>query len=316
MKLVSKLILTLLISALILLFLEKLTKFGLEHNKNFKLAYIQKHPVNAGLIIQGPCEAEWTVDPEVLNKYLPYPSYNLAIHHTDFADNYIYLKEYLEHQPKPKAILIYVSPESFDSTMSNIFNSYSFSFLLNDKRIKEVVAEMDPVYSSISLIPFLKYSYYSNFIFYKSLSGWVNYFQKDTLPLWPSGYAAPTHSYRRPIHNFEDLHPEVRYFKWSALREKYFIEIIRLLKSKNIRLIVYESPIYYEALAYQKNRAEQQKKIDSICRVYAVDYLRFDSLPMQYNKNLYFSSTNTTMAGNEVFNPILAKALKDTLAHN
>ena len=103
-------------------------------------------------------------------------------------------------------------------------------------------------------------------------------------------------------------------FLWSKKRERYFVELIRLVKQKKIALVLFESPIYYEALTYQKNREGHLRKIDSICKVYDIPYYRFDTLAMRMNKANYFSTYNTTLAGNTIFNSFLGKFLKDSLA--
>jgi hypothetical protein len=100
---------------------------------------------------------------------------------------------------------------------------------------------------------------------------------------------------------------------WSSKREKYFLKLIDFLKKEHIKLMVYESPVYYEALSGQLNRKERIREIDSICSRHQVAYFQFDTLPMQYDKKNYFSTYNTTLAGNEVFNAFLGKFLRDTI---
>jgi hypothetical protein len=315
MKLFLKILGSLLITVCSLVLLEQLVHFGLKQNRNFKLSYIQSRPINADLLIHGPCEAEWAIDPDVLQGYLNKKVYNLSLNHSDFADNYLFLLEYLKHQKKPKAVLLYVTPESFDSINANTFNTYRFSYLLQGSNnvVKNVIKESDNAYWNIAKIPFLKYSYYSNFIFYKAVSGWVDYLAKRKVSSWPTGYVAPLHSYNAAFKRFRDLNPKEGTFLWSKLREKYFIEIIKYTKEQNISLMIYESPIYYEALAFQKNRKEHLKRIDSICSIYNVPYFRFDTLSMQYDKNNYFSTYNTTIVGNKIFNTYLGEFLRDTM---
>jgi hypothetical protein len=269
--------------------------------------------MGADLVIHGPCEAEWTVDPDVLQTYMPYRSYNLAQNHSDFADNYLFLYTYLKHQPKPKAVLLYVTPESFDSTVANTFNTFRYSFSLGDDEVRKIFAEMDPSFYKASHVPFLRYSYYSNFIFFKAVNGYVHWITQNTTPRWPSGYTAPIGSFRHGITNFRDLNPKKGYFLWSSKREKYFIRLIDFLEKENIKLMVYESPVYYEALPSQLNRTERIRKIDSICSRYQIPYFQFDTLAMKYDRRNYFSTYNTTIDGNKVFNPFLGKFLRDTL---
>jgi hypothetical protein len=313
MKLIFKICLSLVIAVVVLVLLEIFVKTGLEKNKNHKISFIAQHPINAAVLIHGPCESEWAIDPDALSHYTKSKVYNLSLNHSDFADNYLFLYEYLKHQPAPQAVVLYATPESFDSTISNTFNTYRFTYLLKDDTVRSVVKEIDPVYAKWSNIPFMKYSYYSNFIFYKSISGWINFLLHDTVAKYPTGYVAPVASFRNAFKNFRDLNPRYGTFLWSAGREKYFIKIIELLSSKNIPLVVYESPVYYEAEPMQKNRNVWLKRIDSICTVNNVPYRRFDSMQLKYDKSNYFSTYNLTLKGVADFTPVFGKFLQDSL---
>jgi hypothetical protein len=172
---------------------------------------------------------------------------------------------------------------------------------------------MDHKFAKVSHYPFLKYSYYSNFIFYKSLSGWIDFITGNKVPQWPNGHVKPIMPWNMAFNYYKDLNPKEGNFLWSYTREKYFIKIIELLQSKQIPMILYESPVYYEALAYQKNRDLHLKKIDSIAHVYNIPFLKFDSLNMRFDKSNYFTTYSFTVKGNDLFNPILGKVLHDTL---
>jgi hypothetical protein len=309
----GKIFLSLLFAFLLLKALEYAVGNGLEYNLDFKIGYIKNHLIDADLVIHGPCEAEWMIDPAVIQSSVTGKPYNLAQNHSDFADNYLFFYTYLKHQPPPKSVLLYVTPESFDSAVANTFNTYRYAFLMNDSEVKKVVTEMDPDYAQASTIPFLRYSYYSNFIFYKAMNGYLHLFSGKQTPHHPTGYAAPANSYNQAFQEFRDLNPTEGYFLWAANREHYFLKLVSFMKEKGIRLMVYESPVYHEALTFQKNRKERVARIDSICRANKVPYFQFDSLAMQYDKKNYFSTYNTTIAGNAIFNSFLGKFLKDTL---
>lgn len=320
MKLALKILVSLLCASALLFALQALVGFGLKHNSNFKISYIQSHPINADLLAHGSCEIETTLDPTVIEKYLPYKTYNLALNHSDFADNYIHLYEYLKHQPAPKLALLYAIPESFDSSVTNTFNTYRFVYLVKDPVVKEVVAEMDPAYSRFSWLPFMNYSYYSNFVFYKALDGWLQFLSGNKTSRWPNGFNAPVFSNQRPSVKVDKEDRTPIFFHWSKSREKYFIKTIELLKAHGTKVLVYHSPIYFEALELQNNRHFAINKIDSICSAYNIPFLQFDSLPMRFDRKNYYNTINptiptynTTLAGNSIFNNYFGRLLQDTL---
>jgi hypothetical protein len=308
-----KIVVSFFLAVVILLGLEWIVGFGLSNNRNFKISYISKQKIAAEVLAHGPCESEWAIDPDIISQCVDKNTYNLSLNHSDFADNYIFLKQYLKYQPKPKVVLLYVTPESFDSVIANTFNTYRFVHLLHDNTVRDIVHEMDDKFAKISRLPFLRYSYYSNFIFYKSFSGWIDFVTGNKTPQWPNGQIKPIMPWNMAFNHFRDLNPKEGHFLWSKSREKYFLNIIHLLQTQQIPVILYESPVYYEALPYQKNRDLHMKKIDSICQIYDIPFLKFDSLDMRFDKTNYFTTYNFTTKGNDIFNPILGKVLKDTL---
>ena len=312
MKTLVKIIFSLLIAAGILWLLEKAFRFGLYHNRNYKISYIQKHQINADLLIQGPCQGEYTIDPLVIEKYVGLKGYNLALAHASFADNYIYLVKYINTQKKPKVVLLYVTPDSFAENGTNTFLAYQFAAFIKDAEVKSVVEDFDRSFLKVSNIPFLSYSYYSNFVFYKALAGWKDYLTGQNESLWPTGYNAPVHEYTSYKH-YTELSPKDGVFIWSKQMEKYFLKIDSLLKDKGIELVVYESPIYYQSMQSQKNRNNFLKRIDSLCLNNNIPFIRFDTLSLSKNRRYFFNSYNTTLEGNAIFNPIFGQMLRDTL---
>lgn len=320
MKLILKIFLSLALAAALLLLLQEAVGFGLKNNSNFKISYIQSHKIDAALLAHGSCEIETSFDPSVIQQYVPYKAYNLALNHSDFADNYIHLYEYLKHQQAPKLALLYVIPESFDSSITNAFNTYRFAHLIKDPVVKEVVSDMDTAYSRVTWIPFMNYSFYSNFVFYKALDGWLQFITGNKNSRWPDGFNAPTFPNQQPSVKVKNEDRRPIFFQWSSSREKYFIKTIELLQAHRTKVIAYHPPIYYEALDLQKNRAIAMKKIDLICHRYQIPFLQLDSLPMRFDRSNYYNTINltiptynTTLAGNSIFNNYFGKLLQDTL---
>ena len=320
MRLLLKVILSLGLALAALLVLEWLVGIGLRHNSNFKISYIKTHRIDAELLAHGSCESETMLDPSIMKKYFPVPIYNLALNHSDFADNYIFLHEYLKHQKKPKAVLLFAIPESFDSSITNTFNTYRFTHLVKDPVVKEVLEDSDPEYIRYTFLPFLRYSYYSNYIFYKALDGWLRLIKNDKSTRWPDGFSAPVFANQQPSEKVDNEDRTPIFFHWSKLREKYFVKSIELLKQNGIEVMVYHSPIYYEALELQNNRQYAIDKIDSICKKHDVPFFQFDTLPMRFNRRNYYNTINrtlptynTTLAGNAIFNNYFGRFLQDTL---
>lgn len=311
---------SILLSIAILLILQSFVKVGLEHNNNFKIAYIAKHKINADVLAHGSCESEAMLDPSIIEKYIGGKVYNLALNHSDFADNYLLLNEYLKYQKKPNLVLLFAMPEAFDKNITNTFNTYRFTHVLNDTEVENTVKENDPSYANITWLPFLRYSYYSNYTFFKALNGWRNWIAGDTTTQWPTGFRVPNFPWHQASHTMGNENRRPLRFQWSEIRAKYFVKTLQLLKKNNIKVLAYHSPIYHEAIPLQINRDEMLQKIDSVCKKFDVPYLQFDSLPMRFQRENYYVTINptiptynNTIAGNLVFNNYFGRFLHDSL---
>jgi hypothetical protein len=296
-----------------LLLLEKVYDFGLKNNQNLKMAGVKNVPPCAELLIHGPCEPLWMISPALLDKETGITSYNLALSHSDFADNYLHLYYYLKYSKAPKYLLLYITPESLDKHY-NTFNSYRFAPYLSDPLVNEVVKENDPAYFKWTWIPFMKYAYYNNRFNFDVLQGYKHYFNKRKNAYYPDGFEPPTkRAWGNHAAEFAALYKKNTVFKTDSLREKYLIKTIRLAKSKNISVYLYESPVLYEALAYQLNRAEMISRIKTIAAQEQVHFVQFEDLAMAMEKKYFVSTLNFNIDGVKLFNDTLAKYIRKNI---
>ena len=313
-KITYKLGLTLIALVLCLFFFEKLFDFGIKHNLNLKLSYVSSHKLDAQLLVLGPCEPLWMVSPEILTKQTQLSCYNLANSHSDFADNYLHLDIYLKNNKAPRYLLMYVTPESFD-TNYNTFYSYRFSAFLNDVVVSKTVAECDKNFYKWSGVPFLKYGYYSHQTCFLALQGWKHYFSKKQSPYYPDGFEPPAKIvWDNHYDNLKKLYPKGYTLTWSALREKYLQKIIDLCKEKKIEIIFYESPILKEVSDYQYNRVLYVEKINEIANRNGINFLQFENTSWAKNREYFISPMVTTLKGSYLFSYKLGNRLKSSEA--
>ncbi len=310
---VKKIFFVIITTFFLLMLLQAGTHYFLLKNINFKTAYIATHPIEARILIHGPCEPEWMMDPQIIDSITNTKSYNLALNHSDFADNYLHLYLYLKNQPPPEYFFLYATPESFDPKLSNTFNTYRFAAFLDDKVVLETVTENDPKYIQYHNIPMLRYSYYGDFIFFKALQGAYYSISGRTTTEHPNGYKPAISSWNVAIQNHQHAILKKRDFKWSALREKYFRKTIELALSYHCKVYVYESPFYEPDKAQMSSREPFLNKIKAITESYKVPYLIFDGLPMANDSTNFFATYNTTYAGSCKFSKIFAGYIRDSV---
>ena len=297
----KKFVYALLTVLLILVGLEKAWDFLIKQNKNIKLSYAVQGGLENELLIHGPCEPLFTISPKYLDSLTGIKSYNYALRHTDFADNYLHLYLYLKHNKAPKQIYLYVTPESFDVRF-NTFHTFRFAAWLEDSLVNEVVKDMDPDYYQYSWIPFMKYAYYNTYKTFDAIQGFKHWISSDKPPYFedghvphgateytnePDGFIAPkslTYANGNEVEKQEgggsyyEIYDSAQTFVWDSKRWKYLERILKLGKEHGVEVVLYESTPYQGSTINQPNRQQFVETTEYQARAYDVDYLVFDTL--------------------------------------
>ncbi len=295
---------------IVLFLLEKIFDAGIKQNMNVKLAYVIAKPINTEILIHGPCEPLWMIDPDKISQQTGLSSYNLALSHSDFADNYLHLYLYLKHNKAPKLLFLYVTPESMD-TLYNTFNTYRFVPWLNDSIVSEVVKECDPDFYRWHQWPFMRYAYYNHKHFFQVIQGYKHYLQQKTQPYHPNGFEPPAKiSWDNHLEEFKELYPRGYYFQWSKRREKYLKKIIGLAKSSGIRMYLYESPVLKEAIPWQPNRNLMLLKLKQLAQQNGLDYWLFSNMKLAESRANYISVLNFNLKAALQFSDTLGATIR------
>ncbi len=285
--------------------------FALAQNCNIKTSYVQNGGIDARILIHGPCEPFWMIYPKLLDMHTGVKSYNLALSHSDFADNYLRLYLYLKNNKPPEYLFLYVTSESMDLNY-NAFHTYRFSSYIGDPVVDSVVKENDRSYFMWTKIPFMKYAYYNNNVNFDALQGLKHYSEHKTAPRFPDGYEPPFHRvWDNHWEEFIQLYPKGYKFKWAPMREKYLKKTIELCQERGIKIILYESPVLKESLAFLPNRKEVINRIRKIASGYGVEYIQFENMEMANSRKYYTSTLNTSMEGARIFTDSLGKYIKN-----
>jgi hypothetical protein len=344
----KKFVYALLTVLLILVGLEKAWDFLIKENKNIKLSHAVQGGLQDGryneLLIHGPCEPLFTISPKYLDSLTGIKSYNYALRHTDFADNYLHLYLYLKHNKAPDKMYLYVTPESFDLRF-NTFHTFRFAAWLEDSLVSEVVKEMDPDYYQYSWIPFMKYAYYNTYKTFDALQGfkhWIAsgkdpYFADGHVPHGPTdyannpgnesdrkpnneqnGYIAPktlTYANGNEVEKQEDggtyyeIYDSAQNFVWDGTREKYLIRIIELAQKHGVEVFLYESTPYKGSIINQPNRQDFLGKTEYLAQGLGVKYLLFDSLDIGRDKSNFVCPLIVGEAAGKEFMQVFATTI-------
>lgn len=309
---------------LILFLLDWSFSFFIQENRNIKVSNAMKGGARYDVLYHGPCEPLFTIDASYLDSITGLKSYNYALRHTDFADNYLHLYLYLQQNKAPKQVYLYVTPESFDARF-NTFHTYRFAPYLSDSVVKAVVKDMDPDYYRYTWIPFMRFGYYNSYKLFDAIQGAKHYFSEKSNPYFkdghiehpdnefytrPDGYIAPEHLVFAADMDvteitdstiYYELYEERQTFTWDKKRADYLCKIFELCAAHNINLVLYESPAYEPSVRDQPNRAEFISKTDSIAQEYNSTYLLFNNSRIGTDKSNFVCPLILSVKGTKPF---------------
>lgn len=310
MNLFLKITITLCLVAGSLFVLDNFFSSNLRANKNTKADYVSTNKIDAEILIHGPCEPLWMINPAQLDSITGKKSYNLALSHSDFADNYLHLYLYLKNNNAPKLILLYVTPESMDLKF-NTFNSYRFAQFMDDEIVSKVVKECDESYYNKTSIPYFAYAYYNKQVTFNAMQGLKHKRDKRLLPFFANGFEPPAKIiWDNHLEDMKAQYPEGYEFKIDSGRVKYLKEIIKLAKTTGSKIVLYESPVLTESIGNLKNREEVISFVKDIAKQESIDYVVFKDEDLSSSRSNYISSLNLNAKGLIVFNDTLAQFIK------
>lgn len=332
----KKIIITIVIVILGLLGFDKLYAFLIQENHNIKISNVMKGGLDYDVLFHGPCEPLFTIDASVIDSLTGTNSYNFALRHTDFADNFLHLYLYLKANKAPKQVYLYVTPESFDLRF-NAFHTYRFAPYLDDSIVAEVVKEMDPDYFAKSSFPFMRFAYYNSYKTFDAIQGLKHYMNGKKTAYFkdghiahpdniyhtrPDGYIAPEHlvfaadmdvSELTDSTLYYELYEKRQTFNWDQKRAKYLNQIFKLCASKNIELILYESPAYHHSISDQPNRNLFLNRTDSIAKKHNSEYLIINDSTIVFDKTNFVCPLILSIKGTQPFLKIFSDSIKNRL---
>lgn len=310
--------------------------FFIQENKNLKLSNATQGGLNYDILFHGPCEPLFTIDASKVDSLAGTNSYNFALRHTDFADNYLNLYLYLKANKAPKQVYLYVTPESFDIRF-NSFHSYRFAPYLGDEIVDEVMWDMDSDYMELTWLPFMRFAYYNSSKTFNAIQGVKHYFNDKSDPYFkdgfiahpdnqfytrPDGYIAPEHLVFAANYDvseisdsslYYELYEKRQTFNWAEKRAKYLSKLFQLCKDKGIELILYESTPYAGAVSDQPNRMKFLLKTDSIANSHGSKYMLFNDLEIKEDKSNFVCPLILSVKGTQEFTKAFADSVKANL---
>ena len=223
------------------------------------------------------------------------------------------MKTYLKHNKEPKIIIQEVGPESF-TPVDIVYAPYKYLPYLDEEELYQGLKKVDHDFWIQKYIPISNFIYFNTDFqkvffkdFYFTLEG-----KKDYLL---NGYNPHSSAWTINEQEFLDQN-HVIHFAPNGKGRDYLIELIKICRRLDIKLVLTTTPEYYKINNVKFNSKVMIKTYNEISRKYNVPYLNYFRLPISKEKKYFYNFTHLNKDGAKVFSNIMAYDLIDTDIYN
>lgn len=213
----------------------------------YKPQYMQNHFVDEKLdyLILGSSLGLTTLDANQIDSALNLNGYNASMDDTDLSVHLMVLEEFCRVNPAPDFVVLSVSPYDLRAEKVEISdNAYRFLTYTDSPIVKSYFSQKDDtflgVFRNYQIIPFVSVAYFNKEIIFPALLSIVKpdyQYRFDE----KGNYSYPKRS------GDKELVSEFSSINYHIGNQK-FQEIVEFCNSRNINLIVYQSPIYDQTI--------------------------------------------------------------------
>jgi hypothetical protein len=261
---------------------------------------------NCDLAVYGSSRAWRHINPKIISDTLNLTVYNFGIDGHNFWLQYLRHLEYLEHNQKPKTIILAIDVFSFQKR-EDLYNQNQFlPYMLWNKNIENFTSS----YNGFRLI-----DYYIPLIRYYGKKSALNVIENELLRDENSertrdlGFKGQDKEWtddfqkaKRKIKTYtSDLDPDS-----ILLFERFIAEC----KEKNIDLILVYTPEYIEGQEFIENRGEIVKQFQDYAIKSNLIYLDYSAHDISFDKSYFYNATHLNKNGANLFTQKLASDIK------
>ncbi len=254
-------------------------------------------------VVLGSSRAENMISVKILNNELNSSGINIATAGSNFADNLIVLKKFLESN-STNNIILNIDQFSLNSykSFSYPFHYYEFIKFFYQQDVREVIKDY---------IPFTKYGILTFFPFLNTLEFYNSYKLKTverTDHLKKHDINFGTIYFKDSIKKEFKTSPQI--LSINELDKKYFEKIVDLCNKEKIKLILVTTPLLEDIYKFKENSLLSFEYIKNFSLQNNLEYINYSELG-DFNDTTYFKDyTHTTEFGTNYYTKLLSKKIK------
>lgn len=281
----------------------KKINLGIEGKLN-KLYY---GSIDEEVIILGCSRAVSHFNPIVMENIYKKSTYNFGIGAAPIREHYLILDTIIKRGHRPSYIIYNIGINTFGK--ENIPFSFHYNehrpYYVDYKGIKHILREKGYRY----YIKTLCRCYAYNRVFVESIKILIT--KVHSGEAYIKGAALQNIPWDGKFEEFIRKHPNGYECEINEESKKYFLNIIKLTKAHNIKLILVRSPEYYEIYDYQNNREEILSFMKKIAKENNLVFLDYgdEKCYLSKSRKYYYNCQHLNAKGANIFSEIVAKDL-------
>lgn len=301
------------LSIVLLFIVEELCDFFIKNNYDFKTSYISSGEILADVLIQGSSRAETMFNAELFEQITGNKTYNLGMLGGNIEQAKALLELYLLYNPVPQYIFYELTPYYLKKPDPLTFNSYLFIPHLKNAEIRKYILKNDRQSITLNYFPLLKYSKYNTYLTKEIIKGGIQTITGKKEINFEKGFNEIDINWDGNFDAFIANNPTGIRIERNPETINSLKKYIEFVSSKGIKLFFYHAPILSEYLYYELNREEVIRFIDSMCTASNLEYLRFDTLEMNNNRDFFYNASHTNATGTSIFSEHIANYFVKTI---
>jgi hypothetical protein len=261
------------------------------------------------------------VDIPTLEKKLGARGINLSIEGTTYPEQYLALQLFLRHNKIKHLILDANSIGLDNSAFKYPFHAYEYLPEIGDDDVFRILRDNfgNQVYAW-RYVPFYKNAQFNNRLGVTQLYSWLKSKRDPRVKVPefdPYGTWLLPRSKKDPKFR-DDLISKMPFQTWAidAFPKKYFFEVLKLAREKNIPVTLITVPEYHLGMAKQRNRKQIMAFYDGVAATNGISFLRFDNDEICWDKSKFFNSNHLYGEGAKEFSERLGQRLLIDFARN
>jgi hypothetical protein len=280
-----------------------------------KINVIANHEMDTEIAIFGSSVSEVGIDPSILEKCTRLRCFNFSLNGTSFYQYRGLIDEFVSYSKLNKVVIFSETYFSF-SKRDALMSPDLYLSQLSKENIRKPLEKIDPMLIRKShYIPFYRFIAASHVYYKYAAKGIIDQIQGNIDKPNLKGFTPVKRNWEADADRAIS-----KVGKYSIVIDqqvlKLYVEQIKRLQSKGIKVIIILTPIYKKALAQATNFTHLIAVMNEISQKTGADFLDFSNSNLTRQKKYFYNSNHLNLIGAQHFSKQLGDSISKLISVN